>query len=98
MKLWQASANVMVGPGLASDPATIEEVKAAITKAGLDASEVEEVDEFGLFLIPLTAAQEAELQEKGSLDFALEIPEEARDKNVPKPEFASHVSFGLEMP
>lgn len=100
MNLWQAGADVMVGPGLTTDPATIKEVKAAMEAAGYDVSEIEEVDGpyVPLFLIPLKPEQERELTEKGSLMFSLEIPEEARDKDVPKPEFASHVTFNLEMP
>lgn len=98
--MWQASASVMVGPGLATDFALIDEVKAAIKHAGLAIDEIEEVDPVnpGLYLIPLTPEQEAELQEKGSIDIHLELPEEARPKDIPKPEFATHVWFHLEMP
>ncbi len=100
MNLWQAGADINVGPGLAVAPATLTEVRETMKRAGYDVSEIEVVDreEDGLYLIPLTPEQEKELTEKGHLQFDLEIPEEIRDKNVPKPEFVTHIMFNLEMP
>lgn len=88
-------AEVMVGPGLSSEPAYLSEVQAAIAKSGLDPADVKEVDE-GKFLIPVTEEQIKALQDGKTNGFSLEIPEEARDSAVPKPEFASHVWFHLE--
>lgn len=99
--LWQASVEVMVGPGLSSEPAEMIEVVEAMKAAGYDTSGIEKVDPVGydyLYLIPLTRKQARDLQKKGSLDFSLEIPEAARDTTVPKPEFATMVVFHLEMP
>lgn len=97
MRLWQVGADINVGPGLAVAPATGREVIAALNKAGYNTSEVEQVDE-GLFLIPLTEAQEDELQREGHIEFSLELPIEARPTDIPKPEFAEYVNFGAEMP
>lgn len=86
--MWQAGAFVMVGPGLASDPATLEEVKSIYPEA-------EQVDE-GLFLIPLTKEQEEKLTREGHLEFGVKLAK--RRTNIPKPEMGEYVDFTLEMP
>ena len=94
-----ARAEVMVGPGLASEGATLGEVLASMQAAGYPIEDIATLtgDQEGWFAIPLNEELREKLCQERELMFSLEIPEEARDPDVPKPEFASHVTFHLEI-
>jgi hypothetical protein len=90
--MWQTSADIIVGPGLATRPAELDEVKAAFEAAGQNIRLIEIVDD-GIYLIPLTPDQEEILQRDGHLEFSLKIP-----RKLPDPGFGTHIIFALEMP